>query len=489
MDDISHAERPEIAERPEVAAIAAEPQSRPSLATPYVVTWDVAVVGAGAAGLIAAERAAARGLRTILLEKNRKPGVKILMSGGTRCNLTQNTDRAGIIKAFGKQQGKFLHSALAAMGPKELVALVEAEGVPTKIEPTGKIFPASNKAADILRAFVQRLERTLCTFRPESPLQSLTRDAESFVLQTPGETLRARCVILTTGGKSYPGCGTCGDGYPWAEAFGHTIVPLKPALTPITVPKEDVLPLQGLTLPVGVRVVELDAADRPNLKKPLAETRNSLLFAHFGLTGPAALDPSRAVSTHPTPQRLRVLLDFLPDTTLAALEEHFREAASLFGRRLIEKQLPEDLPQRLASEICRRAAIPEDRTAATLSKAERARLIAEIKSWTAVVTGTLGYAKAEVTAGGIDLREVDSSTLQSKKVPGLYFAGEILDLDGPIGGYNFQAAFSTGLLAGERVMPAGRTRVDAPAEEAETPAEAVEVSAEETPAPAATPAD
>src|SRR5690349_8407146 len=194
--------------------------------------WDVVVLGAGAAGLLAATRAAEAGRRTLLLEKNRKPGVKILMSGGTRCNLTHATDNRGIVEAYGPP-GRFLHSALAALSVEDTIALFEAEGVATKVEETGKIFPVSNKAADVLAALVRRLERSGATLAPEEPLLDLEADQTGFRLTTPRRVLRAGRVILTTGGQSYPGAGTTGDGYRWAARFGHTIVPPRPALTPL----------------------------------------------------------------------------------------------------------------------------------------------------------------------------------------------------------------------------------------------------------------
>src|SRR5688500_16617370 len=176
------------------------------------MNWDVAVVGAGAAGLLAAIRAAEAGRRTLLLEKNGRPGVKILMSGGTRCNITQATDSRGIVTAFGSQ-GPFLHSALAALGPQQLVDLIEAEGVPTKVEATGKIFPVSNKASDVLDSLLRRLARSGCQLALEEPLSDLELAPGGFQLTTPRQMLLAQKVILTTGGRSYPGSGTTGDGY------------------------------------------------------------------------------------------------------------------------------------------------------------------------------------------------------------------------------------------------------------------------------------
>lgn len=410
--------------------------------------WDVIVVGAGAAGLLAAARAAERGRRTLLIEKNRKPGVKILISGGTRCNLTHATDRRGIITAYGKQ-GKFLHSALAKLGPDELVALIEAEGVATKVEDTGKIFPVSDRAVDVVDALLARLRRSGAELAVEEPLASLTASTEPggvFSLVTAQRTLTAPKVIVCVGGKSYPGCGTTGDGYGWLAALGHTIVTPRPALVPITTDVAWVRELQGVTLPdVSLRLV--DTADG----RALDTRRGSLLFAHFGLTGPAPLDISREVSGHAEPRRLALECNFWPAVNPQQCLDHFRDHAAAGGKKQLLALFPEVIPRRLAEALCKLAAVAGDVTAAQLAKADRNRVAQVVQRAVIQPSGTRGYAKAEVTAGGVSLDEVDSRTMESKRVPGLYLAGEVLDLDGPIGGFNFQAAFSTGWLAGESV--------------------------------------
>jgi hypothetical protein len=407
--------------------------------------WDAIVIGAGAAGLLAATRAAERGRRTLLLEKNRKPGVKILMSGGTRCNLTHACDRRGIVDAFGPN-GRFLHSALAALGPDELVALIEAEGVPTKVEPTGKIFPVSNKATDVLSALLKRLQRSRCTLALGEAVLQLQRADEGFHIRTSSRSLAARAVIVTTGGQSYPGCGTTGDGYAWARAFGHAIVPPRPALVPLTTDEAWVHSLKGVTLPeVTVHVLHANAP------KPIAQRTGSFLFTHFGISGPVGLDVSRAITEMQSPGEAILECDFVPRLSAAELDEHLRLESSRSGKKLLALVLGELLPRRLCDALLARAGLPPDRKAAGLSKADRQQLVCVLKRQRISITGTLGFKKAEVTAGGIALDEVDSRTMQSKLIPGLYLAGEVLDLDGWIGGYNFQAAFSTGWLAGECV--------------------------------------
>ncbi len=407
------------------------------------LAWQVVVVGAGAAGLMAALRAAEHGRHTLLLEKNRKAGVKILMSGGTRCNITQDTDNRGIVAAYGPP-GRFLHSPLASFGVEATREFFEAEGVATKVEETGKVFPVSDRAADVLAALLRRLERSGATLALEEPITALERGADHFTIVTTRRTIRAEKVILTTGGQSYPGAGTTGDGYRFAAALGHRIVPPRPALVPLTTAVPWVAELRGITLPdVAVRII--DGA------QTLAQRRGSLLFAHFGLSGPVALDVSRVVSGHPQPQSLALEIDLLPCLSEAALGDYLRDEALASGKKQLAGVLTQHLPRRLAETLLELATMGRDRKAAGLSKEERVRLVAQIKHLRIPLTGTLGFKKAEVTAGGIALDEVDSRTMQSKLVPNLYLAGEVLDLDGPIGGYNFQAAWSTGWLAGSSV--------------------------------------
>jgi len=406
--------------------------------------WDVVVVGAGAAGLLAATRAAERGRRTLLIEKNKRPGVKILMSGGTRCNLTQACDARGIVEAFGSQ-GKFLHSALAALGPRDLVALVEAEGVLTKTEPTGKIFPLSDKAADVLGALLRRLERSGSVLALEEPVRSIGRTDDRFAVVTDRRTLTAGSLVITTGGCSYPGSGTTGDGYAWATACGHTVISPRPALVPVETELEWPRSLKGITIPDVTVTVERRADSRP---QPLASRRGSFLFTHFGLSGPAVLDVSRAITGDANPTELDLVCDFLPELSEAQFDESLQSAIKRNGKQPVAAIVPDLLPRRLTEALLTVAEVARDSRAAELGKAARARLSQAFKQCRIPVSGTLGFKKAEVTAGGISLVEVDSRTMQSKRVPGLFLAGEVLDLDGPIGGYNFQAAFSTGWLAG-----------------------------------------
>jgi len=422
--------------------------------------WDVIVIGAGAAGLLAATRAAERGRRTLLLEKNRKPGVKILMSGGTRCNLTHDCDVAGIAAEFGRT-GKFLRTALELFPPKELVAYVEAEGVATKVEEGGKVFPVSDRALDVQRALFERLLRSGCQTRFGQPVVSIDRDAAQFIVRTAEHASTARHLIVTTGGQSYPGCGTTGDGYRWLERLGHTIVPPRPALVPLLVHVPWVTSLSGLTMPhVGLRVVLRERWERLTDfasrwhhadRNALAKREGSLLFTHFGLSGPVALDVSRTLTGLPSFHDALLVLNLLPSQSYAETVTELSPSRGGRGGQTVARVLGDQLPQRIVSALMENLAIPRDQRCAELNRQTASRLAAAIHACELPVHGTRGFSKAEVTAGGVELREIHGATMASKKVPGLFVAGEVLDLDGPIGGYNFQAAFSTGWLAGSSV--------------------------------------
>lgn len=430
--------------------------------------WDAIVVGAGAAGLVAAERAASSGLRTLLLEKNDRPGIKILMSGGTRCNITHNTDVRGIVAAYGKQ-GNFLHSALSHLSPQDVVRIFEAEGVKTKVEDTGKIFPVSDRAADVLQALRNRLERSGATLRLREPVQHLRFADGQFQLTTSEREYSSTYLILTCGGLSYPGSGTSGDGYPWAKQFGHSIVPTVPALAPLTSNEPWVKELSGLTLErvhLEVVVKEAKAAGDSDVdsvplskksKKPqrgvrTTEFTGSVLFTHLGLSGPAPMNLSRFVSYAPPGARVELVCDFLVDISREQLEMDLRQACRAEPRKKFANIIHGIVPNRLLEKIVLNSQLAIDKSAGEVSNKDLQTLVQHLKSTVIGISGTAGYRKAEVTAGGVALDEVDSKTMQSKFQPGLFFAGEILDLDGPIGGFNFQAAFATGWLAGSSLQ-------------------------------------
>ena len=415
---------------------------------------DVIVVGAGAAGLLAATHAAERGLKTLLLEKTPRVGTKILMSGGTRCNITHATDRRGIVQAFGSQ-GRFLHSALSRLGPEDVVAFVENEGVRTKTEEGGKIFPVSDKASDVLAAFMQRLNRTSCGIALNEPVLKMEREGDGFCVTTPTRSISTRKLIVTVGGQSYPGSGTTGDGYPWMKSFEHSVITPRPALTPVTSHAGWVTKLKGLTIPdTNLKLIQNQPSyslDQLASSKPIDVRRGSLLFTHFGLSGPVAMDISRSITGHDSPSDLRIVCDFLPEQSYDDVAKEVSTMCQSDGKKQCASVVGQFLPRRLADAVLHETGIRGDMRTAEISKKDRSKIVDSIKRTVIPVSGTRGFKKAEVTAGGVSLKEVDSKTMQSRIVPNLFLAGEILDLDGPIGGYNFQAAFSTGWLAGASV--------------------------------------
>ena len=312
---------------------------------------DVIIVGGGAAGLMAAASAAERGRDVLLLEKNRKLGVKILMSGGTRCNITHNCDSRGIAEAFGRQ-GKFLRSALAALTPEEVIQKIEAEGVKTKVESTGKIFPVSNKAIDVRDALVTMARAAGAELQKEQSVRKIERvegdeDGNYFRVTTEAAAFHARHLILTTGGRSYPGCGTTGDGYPWARQFGHTIVNTVPALAPVICHQDWVHELKGIT------IEDVELSLRPSSpptgkrkQKPLDVRRGPLLMTHFGFSGPTVMNLSRFIAQHESAAQnendiasepLMMRCDFLPDVTDESLAEEIRVAKQNAGTTACRK--------------------------------------------------------------------------------------------------------------------------------------------------------
>ncbi|EMB15418.1 BaiN/RdsA family NAD(P)/FAD-dependent oxidoreductase [Rhodopirellula europaea] len=413
----------------------------------------IVVVGAGAAGMMAAAVAARSGARVTLLEKNTKTGVKILMSGGTRCNITHDTDSKGITEAFGHAK-RFLQPSIGKFGPSDVIAMFHELGVQTKREETGKIFPVSNRAVDVRDALHRsmldagvRLELRCSVQNILPPSDSSPQWRVSFDQNGHADEILCDRVIVTSGGRSWPGCGTTGDGYDWLRALGHTIVATRPALVPLVGGTDATHALSGLTLPdINVSVF---TPDHRSGKKPKIQRRSSWLFTHFGFSGPAAMDVSGVMTACNRIQDSDMRLDLIPEVGEAQLREILGLRSGEAGKRSIANILQQWLPSRLALAICEESnPANANRKLAELPNKDANLLIENLKRWHLPVNGTRGFAKAEVTAGGVQLNEVDPRTMQSRLAEGLFIAGEILDVDGWIGGYNFQAAFSTGRAAG-----------------------------------------
>lgn len=401
---------------------------------------DVVVVGGGAAGLMAAIEAALRGRHTVLLEKNQQPGLKILISGGGRCNLTTTRQGKDLEAQYGKRRGRYLRHALRSFPPTALRTFIERAGVPLREEDLEKLFPVSQKARDVVVALLRELERSGAELLGEAPLTGLGRDEDRFVLTTPRGTLTAASVVLATGGLSYPKTGATGDGYAFCRQFGHTITQTWPALAPLRCDESWVRELQGIVLN-GVDIACLDRVGKETVRR-----RRPILFTHKGLSGPAPMDLAGDVEQQDGMAQVR--FDFLPEQPREQLEQSWLKEAKLHGARRVESVLPRWLPERMRHALLFVSGCEQDQRLATWSKHGRRRLLATIKGLCLPIPRSLGYGHAEVTRGGVALDEVDARTMQSKLQPGLFVCGELLDIDGPIGGFNFQAAFAMGRLAG-----------------------------------------
>ncbi len=427
---------------------------------------DLIIVGGGAAGLWASIIAAQRGLKVLVLEKNVKSGVKILMSGGTRCNITHHCGPEQIVEAFGNQ-GRFLKPAVYALPPVEVVARFNAWGVATKVEDTGKVFPASDRALHVRDALVTQLQQAGAGLRTGVAVRDVRRgDAAGngsvgarWQIATDNEVLLTHNVLLCTGGLSYSACGTTGDGYQWARNVGHTVTPTFPALAPLVSGAGWVHELTGITLAdVTVRIVSGSKKD----KDPRKACRSSFLWTHFGCSGPAPMNISRFVSQYEAARaenadlpRMNVEVDLLPNFSESDLLVHFDPAKN--GRRRVSSLLGDWLPAKIVHLLMQKAELVDDRTIAELPRKSRLQLLSDLKHLLVPIDSTRGYGKAEVTAGGVDTSEVNSHTLESRLAEGLFLAGEILDVDGPIGGYNFQAAFATANAAALAMKPTSET--------------------------------
>ncbi len=415
----------------------------------------VIVIGGGAAGLMAAGQAAELGAETLLLEKMKRPGRKLRITGKGRCNLTNLTPLPEFMAHFGPN-GRFLRQAFSRFFTSETVAFFEGLGIQTVTERGGRVFPCnnqgSNQAQDVVDRLVQWADGQGVTVRTESPVGQLLVEegrVAGVKVAPSGPLYRADAVILAAGGASYPGTGSTGDGYRLAAALGHTIVPIRPALVPLETAGDIAPRLQGLSLRnVSVRMW----ADG----KKQAEAFGEMLFTHFGLSGPIILSLSRqVVDALRQGQKVTLAIDLKP-----ALDEHKLDARLLrdldeHGKQQYQTLLKELLPRKLIPVCVELTGIPAERVGHQITAEERKRLRAWLKDFRLEVTGYRPFTEAIITAGGVDIREFDGRTMASRLVDGLYFAGEVLDLDADTGGYNLQAAFSTGWVAGRSAAQAG----------------------------------
>jgi len=416
---------------------------------------NVIVIGAGAAGLMAAGRAAELGARVLLLEKMGEAGKKILVTGQERCNVTNAAPLEAFLTAFG-HNGPFLRNAFHRFFREELLALLRRYGVETQVERGGRIFPASGRAADVRDALLRYATEHGATIRYHTAVQELLVKEEHVtgVRTVGGETFPAAAAILATGGASWPGTGSTGDGYVMARDLGHTLVPLRPALVPLTVAeKARAKALQGVSLRnVACTLLEATPSGKDKVLPPpwpLPPT-GEVLFTHFGLSGPLVLSLSlAAVDAVRAGKSVTLALDLKPGMTFEEVRARLQREFEQYPQRKLPHLLRGWLPGSLADELAKLTPSGAERPVFTIRAGERDELATLLKNFRWRITGSLPLAAGMVTAGGVALKEVDPRSFASRRVAGLHLVGEVLDLAADTGGYNLQAAFSSGYLAGE----------------------------------------
>ena len=399
--------------------------------------FDGIVIGGGPGGMFAAIAAARSGSRVLLLERNGRLGKKLLITGKGRCNVTNDCSVQEVLQNT-PRNGRFLYSAMTAFPPERTKAFFEERGCPLKTERGSRVFPRSDQAASILECLERELRRLGVTVTAGRVRHILTEDGAVTGAQTRDETYRAPWVILATGGVSYPTTGSTGDGYAMAQALGHTIVPPEGSLVPLEAVGEDCRDMQGLSLRnVGVKLVSAKG-------KVLYRDFGELLFTHFGVSGPTVL----SASCHLKGEGCRLLLDLKPALDEGKLEHRILRDLEQYQNRSMENALTDLLPRSMIPVVLRRLEVEPGLQANSLTKQKRRSLVELLKEFPIEIRGKRPVAEAIVTSGGVKVSEVDPRTMASKKVRGLYFAGEVLDCDAYTGGFNLQIAWATGWAAG-----------------------------------------
>ncbi len=404
---------------------------------------NVIVVGAGPAGMMAAIKAAENGAAVLVLEKMKQPGKKMLITGKGRCNITNTAEIPDLIKNI-PGNGKFLNSCIRAFDNADVQYFFNELDVPTKVERGGRVFPVSDKAADAVNAMILRLHELGVKLCVESRVSDIIVENNRAVgVKTDsGKVFSGDVVILATGGASYPGTGSTGDGYVMAKAIGHEVTPLLPSLVPLELEEEWVSELQGLSLR-NVRVALM--AD----EKKVTDLFGEMLFTHYGASGPVVLSLSRDVARLLAKGSfVELMIDLKPALSFEQLDNRIVRDLEKYQRKEMKNAMKDLLPGRLIMPVLDGAYISPDRMANSVTKAERHRLVNVLKGLIVTVTKTRPISEAIVTAGGVSVKEINPKTMESRLIKKLYFAGEVVDVDAFTGGYNLQAAFSMGAAAG-----------------------------------------
>lgn len=405
----------------------------------------VAVIGGGASGLMAAYAAAARGNDVTLFEKNAKCGKKIYITGKGRCNVTNLVSAQEFLPNV-VNNSKFLTGAIYTFPPERLYALLEQNGCPLKVERGNRVFPVSDKASDITKCLQKMCENCGVKFRFDSEVQQITVNHSTVSgIIVGGEQFLCDKVIVCTGGVSYPSTGSTGDGYKFARQTGHGVVEARPALCGLNVKGNYCKEMQGLSLKnVSLTVFNGD--------KKLSQELGEMLFTHFGVSGPLILTASSLINRLDL-SRVKLVVDLKPALDEETLDKRLLRDFSANSNKSISNCLKELLPQAMIGEVLSRCSIPPEKKVNSVSRAERALLLTTVKNFVILISSLRGFEEAIITSGGVSVKDINPKTMQSKLVEGLYFCGEVLDVDAFTGGFNLQIAFATGFAAGNGIQP------------------------------------
>lgn len=404
------------------------------------MAFDGIVIGGGPAGMFAAIVAAQRGQKVMVLERNDRLGKKLLITGKGRCNVTNDCTAEEILQNV-PRNSRFLFSAMNAYPPEKIKAFFEENGCALKTERGNRVFPVSDRSQSVLEALQSAMRRNGVVVQTGRVKQIMTADGVVTGVRTEKEQIACKWVILATGGLSYPTTGSTGDGYQMAQALGHTIIPCEGSLVPLETAGTDCQEMQGLSLRnCGVKLLD-------GKKKVLYKDFGELLFTHFGVSGPTAL----SASTHLKGEGCRLVIDLKPALDEAKLNDRILRDLDMYKNRAMENALTDLLPRSMIPVVLRRLEIDPQMQANSLNKQQRRAMVELLKAFSVEITGKRPVAEAIITSGGVKVSEIDPKTMQSKKVPGLYFAGEIIDCDAYTGGFNLQIAWATAYAAGMAV--------------------------------------
>lgn len=405
--------------------------------------WDLAVIGGGPAGMMAAGRAAELGAKVILIEKNSSLGKKLLITGGGRCNLTNaELDTRKFLSKF-KKNDKFLFSAFAQHGVKETLDFFRSKNMPVKIEMEKRAFPASDSASSVWNTLVNYMKKGGVAILSDSPVAGFIRKGdriEAIKIKNNGE-IRARSFVLATGGKSRPETGSTGDGFGWLKNLGHTVAEPNAALVPVSIKNGWVKRLRGVSLP------EAKLAIFQNNERQ-GEAKGKILFTHFGISGPLVLNLSKDIGEYLKYGEVTLSLDLFPLLDQGALDKKMTAILAGQSNRQFKNLLGPLAPAALAPILMELSCIRPDTPGHSVTREQRLKFVKLLKNIPMQVAGLLGANKAVVTSGGVALEEVNFKTMQSRKIPNLYLVGDILNIDRPSGGYSLQLCWTTGFVAG-----------------------------------------